>query len=155
MVIFYIGIANLFDIALGVSPHIIVNSKYYRYLSYFLLVFAVLIIVTNLILIPEFGIVGAAIAALVSKFIHNLIKYVFLLRKFGFQPFTIKYVYLLIIALAAYGISTLIPPFDNYIIDIIIRSAVIFLLFAIPVYFMKVSEDINERIDDILVKLKY
>ena len=107
----------------------------------------------NFVLIPEFGIVGAAISALIAKFIHNLIKYVFLYKKFGFQPFSVKYIYLIIIAFVAYGISTLIPAFPNYIIDIIIRSGVIFILFIIPVYFLNISEDINERIKNIFMKL--
>jgi len=153
MVIFYIGIANLFDIALGVNPQIIVNSKYYKYLSYFLSAFAVLLIVTNLMLIPKYGIVGAAIASLISKFIYNFVKFVFLYKKFRFQPFSYRHILLIIIAVASYWISTLIPAFSNYIVDIIIRSSIIFTLFVVPVYFFKISDDINDRIDMVLSKL--
>jgi O-antigen/teichoic acid export membrane protein len=154
MVIFYIGIANLFDIALGVSPHIIVNSKYYKYLSYFMVVFAIFLILTNLLLIPEFGIVGAAIASLVSKFLFNGIKFLFLYRKFRFQPFDMKFPLLIIISILSYWISAFIPPFSNFILDIIIRSVVITLLFGVPVYFFRISEDINGKVNDTLLKLK-
>ena len=99
-VILIIGIANLIDIGLGVSPHIIVNSKHYRFLSYSLIVFAVILIISNLLLIPKYGIVGAAIASLISKFIFNLIKYLFLYHKFGLQPFTSKTLLLYIIGVA-------------------------------------------------------
>jgi len=150
MVILYIGIANLFDISVGVSPHIIVNSKYYRYLSYFLIGFAVMLIVTNLLLIPIYGIVGAAIASLISKFIFNLVKFYFLYNKYKLQPFTIKYVYLIIIGLATYFISSLMPSLSNFIIDIILRSLLISVLFIVPVYFLKISEDLNQRLESIL-----
>lgn len=150
MVILYIGIANLFDISVGVSPHIIVNSKYYRYLSYFLIGFAIMLIVTNLLLIPIYGIVGAAIASLISKFIFNLVKFYFLYNKYKLQPFTIKYVYLIIIGLATYFISTLMPSFNNFIVDIILRSLLISVLFIVPVYFLKISEDLNQRLESIL-----
>ena len=152
MVILYIGIANLFDIALGVNPQIIVNSKYYKYLSYFLTGFAVLLVITNLLLIPKYGIVGAAIASLISKFIYNFVKFIFLYQKFRFQPFSYRHVILIVIALASYWISTLIPAFSNYIVDIIIRSSIIFTLFVVPVYFFKISDDINDRIDMLLSK---
>jgi len=150
MVILYIGIANLFDISVGVSPHIIVNSKYYRYLSYFLIGFAIMLIVTNLMLIPIYGIVGAAIASLISKFIFSLVKFYFLYNKYKLQPFTIKYVYLIIIGLVTYFISTLMPAFSNFIVDIILRSLLISVLFIVPVYFLKISEDLNQRLESIL-----
>lgn len=150
MVIFYIGIANLFDIALGVSPHIIINSKYYKYLSYFLFGFAIFLIITNLLLIPVLGIVGAAVASLISKFIFNLVKFIFLYQKFRLQPFSIKFIYLIVIGLSTYWISSLMPPFSNFIVDIIIRSALIFVLFSLPVYYLRISEDINGKINDII-----
>ncbi len=150
MVILYIGIANLFDISVGVSPHIIVNSKYYKYLSYFLIGFAIMLIVTNLMLIPVYGIVGAAIASLISKFIFSVVKWYFLYNKFKIQPFTFKFVYLIIIGLATYYISTLMPAINNFIIDILVRSLLISVLFIVPVYFLKISEDLNQRLEAIL-----
>lgn len=149
-VILFIGLAALLDIALGVNPQIIINSRYYRYISYFLFIFAVLLIVTNLLLIPVYGIVGAAIASLISKFIYNLIKFFFLYKKFGFQPFDYKYPLLILFSLIAYAVSLLLPRCDNYILDIIIRSSVIFFVFSVPVYFFKISEDINNNADKIM-----
>lgn len=147
-VILFIGIANLFDVSLGINAQIILNSKYYRYLSYFLFIFAFLLIVTNLLLIPVLGIVGAALASLISKLIYNFIKFFFLYKKFGFQPYDCKYILLIVILLIAYAVSLLIPIFSNYIIDIIIRSAIIFIVFLIPVYAFKISEDINNKINE-------
>jgi O-antigen/teichoic acid export membrane protein len=154
MVIFYIGISNLLDIALGVSPHIIVNSKYYKYLSYFMVLFAIMLIVSNLLLIPEFGIVGAAIASLISKFLFNVVKFTFLYKKFGFQPFDMKFPLLILISLLSYWLSTFIPPLSNFIVDIVVRSAAISVLFGLPVYYFKVSDDINAKVNDTLLKLK-
>jgi len=154
LVILYIGIANLFDIALSVSPHIIVNSKHYKYLSYFLLGFAVFLIITNLLLIPIYGIVGAAIASLISKVIFNFVKFIFLYKTYRLQPFTFKFVYLIIIGLLSFWISTLMPALPNFILDIAVRSLLIFVAFTIPVYYLKVSEDINAKIDDIINHFK-
>lgn len=148
MVVFYIGMANLFDISLGVSPQIIVNSKYYKYLSYFLFGFAIFLIVTNLLLIPIYGIVGAAIASLISKLLFNAVKFGFIYKKFGIQPFSLKFIYLILIGLATYFISTLLPQLPNYIFDFFVRSILITVVFVVPVYFLRISDDINSKIGD-------
>lgn len=152
-VILFIGIANLSDIALSVSPHIIVNSKHYRFLSYVLIIFAVILIILNLLLIPKYGIVGAALATLISKIIYNFIKYLFLYSKYKLQPFTLKTVLLYLIGIMAYGISLLLPEQSNYIVDILLRSSIITIVFMLPVYYFKISVDINSKIESTLKKI--
>ncbi|MAE07128.1 MAG: polysaccharide biosynthesis protein [Bacteroidetes bacterium] len=152
-VILFIGIASLFDIALSISPHIIVNSKHYRYLTYFLIIFAILLIVSNYILIPIYGIVGAAIATLISKFIYNIIKYLFLYSKYKLQPFNFKTVLVYLIAIVAYGVSLLLPEQRNYIVDILLRSSIITIIFMVPVYYFKISTDINSKIETTIKKI--
>jgi len=149
-VILLIGIASLFDIALGVSPHIIVNSIYYRYLSYFIMLFAILLIITNYIFIPIYGIIGAALATLISKFIYNLVKFIFLYHKFKLQPFTYKILLLYFIGFFTFWISTLLPQQPNYIVDILVRSGIISIIYVLPVYYFNISEDINNKVDTIV-----
>ena len=153
LVILFIGLASLTDIALGIAPHIIFNSKHYKYLSYFLLIFVLLLIITNLLLIPSFGIVGAAIASLISKFIFNGIKFIFLYKKFDLQPFTVKHIILIFIGFISWYAGYLVPQLHNYIIDIFIRSFVIFTVFMILVYLFKISADINTKIEEVIQKL--
>jgi len=153
-VILFIGLASLTDITLGVASHIIFNSKYYKYLSYFLLVFVVLLITTNLLLIPEYGIVGAAMASLVSKAIFNGIKYIFLYKKFKLQPFTPKHLILLFIGIISLFTAHLISQSTNIYVDIFIRSSVIILVYSSLVYMFKISSDINNKINEIMNKFK-
>lgn len=148
-VVLFIALANITDVFLGVSPHIIVNSPHYRWLSYLLIFFAILVIVTNYLFIPRYGIVGAAFASFISKAVYNIAKYLFLYWKWKFQPFTIKHFYLIIVSLITWYISTLIPTLNNFIIDIIVRSAFITLLFTVSVYYLKISTDINASINKI------
>ena len=149
-VILFIGLANLSDLFMGVSAHIILNSKYFRWLSYLLFVFAFLLIVTNLLLIPRFGITGAAIASLISKYIYNGLKFIFLYRKYKFQPFSYRHILIVIFAFTAWYLSTFIPAFDHFIVDLIIRSTVIGTLFLVPVYFFKISDDINQKVRSVV-----
>ncbi len=152
-VILFIALANITDVFLGVSPHIIVNSPHYRWLSFLLIFFTILVIVTNYIFIPMYGIIGAALASLISKVAYNMAKYLFLYWKWRFQPFTVKHLYLIAISIFTWYLSELIPPFNHFIIDIIIRSAIITLLFTTSVYYLKISNDINTSINKIYHRL--
>ncbi len=152
-VILFIGLANLTDILLGVSPHIILNSKYYRWLSFLLFIFAGLLIITNIIFIPIYGITGAALASFISKFIYNLLKYIFLYHKFRFQPFQYKHLFILLFAFLSWGLSTFIPPFNHFITDLIVRSIFIALVFLLPVYYFNISPEINKKAQQLVKKL--
>ncbi len=152
-VIFFIALANLTDIFMGLSSHIIVNSKYFRWQTYLIVIFAVIVVISNLLLIPPLGIVGAALASFVSKFIFNAMKFVFIYRRFGFQPFIPKHLVLLLIGIVAWYLSTLLPAFSNFVADIVIRSILITVVFMVPVYFFRISDDVNERINATLTML--
>ncbi|MCF8364474.1 MAG: oligosaccharide flippase family protein [Bacteroidales bacterium] len=149
-VIFFIGLANMAEVVLGLSGQIIVNSKYYRWQTYIMAVFTLIIIVTNIIFIPMYGIMGAALASFISKLIFTVMKYMFIYRQFKMQPFKMGHLWIFLIGGLAWYFSTLIPALPNFYIDIIVRSAAITALFVIPVYYFKISDDLNKRIDMII-----
>jgi O-antigen/teichoic acid export membrane protein len=149
-VILFISLANLSDVFMGISGSIIVNSKYYRWQTYILFTFSILLIVTNVLLIPVYGIAGAALASLISKIIMNLMKYLFIYLRFNMQPFALKHIWLIFTGIAAWYVSTFIPAFSSFYFDIIIRSAAISVVFLIPVYYLNISSDISHRADVIL-----
>jgi len=149
-VIVFIGLANLSDIFLGVSPHVIVNSKHYRWLSYLLIGFATLIIISNLIFIPIYGIVGAALASFFSKFIYNFAKFFFLKKTYRFQPYTSKHILLLLAGIIAFFSVYYIPEMPNFIVDILVRSSIITIIFTALIYWWKISDDVNLKIDKLV-----
>ena len=149
-VIFFIALGGLIDLTTGVNSSILGSSKHYKVQTLFLVILVFLIVAANLILIPRYGINGAAIGSAVSLTILNIVRFLFLYLKFNLQPFNLKFVYILLIAGAAYFVSWTIPPFGNYIVDIIIRSSLITSLFGLPIYFLKISDDINKKADQYL-----
>jgi len=149
-VILFIALANITEVFMGLSGQIIVNSRYFKWQTYLLAFFSTTIVVTNFFLIPILGIIGAALATLISKLVFSAMKYFFIYKRFGIQPFTPKHFILVAIGVIAWYVSTFIPAFSNYIIDIIIRSTALTVLFLIPVYYFKISEDLNGRIDGVL-----
>ncbi|MBN2681861.1 MAG: oligosaccharide flippase family protein, partial [Bacteroidales bacterium] len=77
-VILFIALAYLSEMLAGTSASILGNSKKYHMQALFMTIMIVLIIVTNYIFIPKYGIEGAAFASLLSKAIYNLIRFIYL-----------------------------------------------------------------------------
>ncbi len=142
-VLFFVGLARLADVGFGVNGGIINTSPAYKFDTYANLVLVVITIVMNLIFIPIYGITGAAIATGISLVSFNLAKYLFLKYKFGFGPFTWKSGVTLLLGAVAYCCSTFLPQ-QELVLDIIIRSAVITVVFVPIAFALRLSEDANE-----------
>jgi len=153
-VIFFIGLSSLIDMITGANGAIIGTSKYYKVQTFFLVILVILLVVTNLLLIPRLGIIGAAIGSAISLSVLNLLRYLFLLYKYQLQPFNIQFVYVALIGVGSYFLSLLLPPLSNYIVDIFVRSTILVVSFCTPVYLFRISDDINTKADEILKKLK-
>jgi len=97
-------------------------------------------------LIPAYGIVGAAFATMIARFIYNLISWAYVYFKFKMQPFTWNYFSLLLIGLTAYLAASFIPSFNWFIWEIIVQSSVFCLLYISLLYFSGFSEDISQTI---------
>jgi len=152
-VVVFIGLANFFEMSTSVSQNVITNSPHYKVITWLMLLFVGLLIVTNLFFIPRFGIVGAAFASAFSRFIFNLLSWLFLVRKYHLQPFNIKYLILLSVGLGSFLVAWLMPEMSWFGWDIIIRSTLFSLLFGVFIYYLKVSDDINQSIDTVFRKI--
>ena len=153
-VIFFIGLGSLVDLSTGANSSILGASDYYKVQTFFLFVLVFLIITANFILIPKYGITGAAIGSAISLTIINLARFLFLYYKFNLQPFNRRFLYVALIAAISYLLVNALPPLSNYILDIIVRSSILVVLFCLPVYAFKISEDINNKVDQYLKYLK-
>ena len=153
-VIFFIGLGSLIDMSTGANSSILGSSPYYKIQTGFLIILVISLIITNLILIPIYGITGAAIGGALSLSILNLLRYLYLWYKFNLQPFNLKFVLVAAIGIVAYFISSLLPVLPNLIADILVRSSILTILFCLPVYLLKISPDINEKADEILKAIK-
>ncbi len=149
-VFLFLGLGRLFDMAAGINGFILVTSKKYRYD----LILALLLIATtvgmNLLFIPHYGITGAALAAMIAIITINLVRILFILKAFKIQPFDIKSVWTILISVFTLGVIYFIPPILNVYADMIIRSLICFILYAVPVLGLKLSEEVNENASKIM-----
>lgn len=149
-VVFIIGLSKYFDLILGNNNSIIFNSKYYRAVLFLGLLLGFFAITLNMIFIPKYHIKGAAIATLISITLYSLAKLLFVVLKMKLYPFTIKTIYALAIGLICFfGFYYWDFPFHP-IVNIMLKSVLVSIVYVGIVYKAKLSEDINGVIERIL-----
>ncbi|MBS7566172.1 polysaccharide biosynthesis C-terminal domain-containing protein [Mucilaginibacter sp. Bleaf8] len=152
-VILFIGLGYIVDSATGINSIIIGTSKYFKYDSFFYVFLIGITILFNLLLIPRYGLTGAAMAYAAAIIIFNLCRYMFILFVFKMQPFTLKIpATLIFIILIYYASIWLFPLNGNLLWTAISRSTFIAASFGAAVYFLDLSEDINNVINKYLYK---
>jgi O-antigen/teichoic acid export membrane protein len=153
-VILFIGAAKLFDAVTGINSAILGNSRYYYYSLLFIFILAIISVINNLLFIPIYGVVGAAIATALSIFLFNTCMVLFVWWKLKTQPFSRHTLKPLLAIGLVLGLNLLIKEMANPWIDAFIRSSVSTLVFVALVYFLKVSDDINDLANNILARIR-
>ncbi|WP_425075179.1 polysaccharide biosynthesis C-terminal domain-containing protein [Psychroserpens sp. S379A] len=152
-VVFLISIAKLYDNLLGNNNAILFNSDYYRMVLVFGVVLAISAVILNIVLIPLYGIDGSALATLIAVLLYNTIKIIFVKKTFNMLPFTkqtLKISILLVVCVLVFYFWEF--PFNAYL-NIVLKSITIGIVYALLIYKLNISEDINEMFERYL-KLK-
>ncbi|HRJ28189.1 MAG TPA: oligosaccharide flippase family protein [Cyclobacteriaceae bacterium] len=143
-VVLLVGLGKLIDMFFGPSSEIIVLSKYYPFNIVVVLVLAVTVIVLNLVLIPIYGMTGAAIGSAIALFLFNGVKFIFIWWKFKLQPFTVSTLKVLGISVLAFALNLVLPQLENVFFDIFYRSALITSFFGSLTLISKSSPEVNK-----------
>ena len=138
--------AKYVDMITGLNGIITVTSKKYKYDLYFMLVLVVITIILNLVLIPIYGITGAALAAMISLVFYNFLRMGFVWYNFKMQPFTLNCLWVLLITIGTLYIIHFIPFIKNKYFSICINSFVIGVIYAGLILFFRFSPEINNMV---------
>ncbi|MEC8610163.1 MAG: polysaccharide biosynthesis C-terminal domain-containing protein [Bacteroidota bacterium] len=143
-VVLFIGLSQVVNLASGLNGLIIINSNFYRTDLLFNITLLVLVILTNILLIPIYGINGAALASLISVTLHNVLKLLFIYFKMNIQPFSIQTLKVLLLSSILFVFLSFLPIIENNFLAIAIRSLLILLTYVSSVLAFKLSSDIND-----------
>ncbi len=129
-VVFILLIGKMFQTASGMSSEVISFSKYYRFNFRISLLLLLMIAVLNRILIPEYGIEGAAWGATISVSVFSIAKAIFLQKKLQLSPVPPHTAYAVMAGIIA-SLAGIMLPFTVHVIpDVIIRSAIVVMLYG-------------------------
>jgi O-antigen/teichoic acid export membrane protein len=153
-VVFLIGLGKLSDVIFSVNGEIIVFSRFYLFNITATLIMCVAVIMLNLWLIPVFGIEGAAMASLLAMFLYNLIKYVYVKIRLGFDPFTWGVGKILLVGIGSWGITHYALPVQSLVwLDILIRSGVMVLLYGLGAWSWHIAPEVEKWVKEKSVSL--
>lgn len=149
-----VAIGFLFDITGGLNGAIISFSKHYKLVMYILISAALLCALLNIYFIPQYLMLGAAIAYTITMFLLNFTYWAYLKFKHRLQPFNVNFVKVLSIGALSLLVGLYVPIIDNFLIDVFIRSFVMSFIYIGLIFAFKISPDINEAILQLIKKFK-
>jgi O-antigen/teichoic acid export membrane protein len=147
-----VGVAKLSDNLIGNNNAILFNSDYYRVVLVLGVLLAIITVILNLILIPQYGINGAAVATFISIRVYNMAKVIFVYVKFKMLPFTVNTAKTLVLILVLIAVLYFWEFPFHPIINIGLKSIVISLGYGLAVYIFNFSEHITGILDKVLKK---
>jgi O-antigen/teichoic acid export membrane protein len=152
-VFFLLGVVTIIEMGTGVNGQIIGTSSYWRFELWTSLLLTSLIIPLSYILTTKYGLIGPAVANLVSFTMYNAVRYWFLWKKFALQPFSKKTMEVIILAFTIYTLVYFIFNGINGLTGLILRTALFSLLFIAGIFYRNISPDLKPVLSAFFKKL--
>ena len=126
-----IAVGGLFNMVTGLNFNILQYSPYYMFGTVLLVVLAIISALSDVLLIPHYGLVGAAVGTSLSIAIVNLILYFYMQAKFQYKPYTKSDGVIMLITLLLIIIDAYLPKIDNSYLSILVKSTTIGVVFLV------------------------
>lgn len=168
-VLLLILFGRLIDLLSGINSELILYSQYYKYSLLFMVFLGILTVITNLIFIPIYGIIGAALATLLSMVIYIIARIIFVWIKFKILPFSKSTLFiallfsftLIIIMQSNEALSSFLSNnidfynvYVNTIIKIALKSIVLLSIFITLTVKLNISQDFSNLVFGVIQKIK-
>jgi O-antigen/teichoic acid export membrane protein len=142
IIVLLIGFTKLLDALLGNNNAILFNSDYYRVLLFMGVILAFFTILFNWLLIPEYGLNGAAFATFMAICMYNSIKLIYVKRKFNIMPFTVETAKIAGLLLLMMAMFYFINFKFNPLVNIALKSVLVTAIYVGILYRYRISEDV-------------
>jgi len=146
-VFFFLMMGRLLDMFFGLNGSIFSTSKKFKYDIIFTLVLIVLVYGLNLLFIPYWGIIGAAISTGIALIVYNIARVIFVWKIFKIHPFT-KNQFIII----GLGIVTILgwelisPLIENKWLHTIVATIFFLVVFIAPIFRFNLEIQIKQYI---------
>lgn len=150
----FMGLTRVVEMGTGLNSQIIGTSNYWRFELISGICLLAFMLPLTVILARQYDILGPAIANLVSISLFNLIRLLFLWKKFRLFPFVPASFYILLVGAAVTVISWWLCKDLHGFWGLVVRSSLFLSLFAGAVVYFKLTPDIVPLIDALKKRLK-
>jgi O-antigen/teichoic acid export membrane protein len=152
-IVFLIGLVKLSENVLGSNNAILYNTNLYKITMWLGLALAVVAIFLNALLIPRYGIIGAAVATGISYLAYVAAKLAVVNLKLQLHPWSKRTG----IGLLLIGSTLVIFYFWNFnfqpFINIVLKSLLLTFFYVVLVLALKISTDLNQLWRNALLKI--
>ncbi len=155
-VIYILGANVVINMGTSFNSEIISFSKYYKFNIIAVAVLVLVNVLLNFLVLTQtsLGILGVALATFISMTLFNMVKLIFIYKKMKMQPFTKKYIRLIIVQLILLVFVYLMPNLNNLWINFFVRE-IIFVAFTVfVVYKLKTVYLLNSWVDKIILYIQ-
>ncbi|OMP76955.1 lipopolysaccharide biosynthesis protein [[Flexibacter] sp. ATCC 35208] len=143
-VMFYLGLYQVIELGTGMNSAIILTSRRWKFELYSNIILLLLTLPLTYFLIKHMGMIGAALATLISRTIFNFIRYVFLYKVYNLQPFTKKTILAVLIPIVVYLPVAYTIHLQDPLMGLIVRSTVFTAVYTLLLLQLRVSEDVMQ-----------
>jgi O-antigen/teichoic acid export membrane protein len=150
--LFILSIARIIDAGTGVNNFVISTSIRWRFEFMSGIILLGIRLPLTWLFIKQFGIIGSAFADIIAITVYNCIRFEFLRRTYNMQPFTIKNLYAIILAMVAYYTAFYLPQVTGFI-GMIERTSVFSVIIIVGVYYLKLTPDAQQLIHSLKARL--
>lgn len=151
---FILGMSKLIDLGTGLNSQILQLSKHWKIDLFSNMFFVGISILLNFFLTRSYGILGTATGTIISIFIYNLMRFVFIKSIYNLQPFSWQNGVALLSAAILTGALTYLNISENILVNSIIASTLFIILFSFVILKFRISEDISELYQMMRNKIK-
>lgn len=145
-VVYIISLGSLFTILGGNNTQIIFSSENYLKGGILLIAVAIAAFVLNLLLIPKYGMNGAASAMALSTLLYSISKFVIIYKQFKLQPYTYYTLIIVVLIALCTAVGLIMPVLGNPFIDIALRSTIVTVIYGAAMLLLKIAPEVNEML---------
>ncbi len=153
MVVLIMGLAKIIDLGTGVNGQIIGTSSNWRFDFFTNVLLTLMAFPLNFFMISHFGIIGAAFSNLIAISIYNGVRFGFIYKKYGWQPYGFGHLKVIFVSIVIFIAVYAIPFVDNIYVDTVFRTVLFAGLFIPAMLRMNVSEELNSTARNVMNKV--
>jgi O-antigen/teichoic acid export membrane protein len=158
-VFFFLMLGKLVDMYFGLNGSIFTTSKKYKYDVYFTLFLILAVFVLNLVMIPIWGIAGAAISTSIALIFYNVGRLLFVWITFKIHPFQKNQFIILLLGVFATFVGFFTKNvLSNDWLQFLLECLLVFVLFLLPIYLFSLEPELKNYVqkgsDFLLKKVK-
>lgn len=148
---------NIINIATGMNDQVLTIANYYK-LNFYLSLGLIAVLYGLLrMLVPAYGVYGAAWSTSITLIVFNTVKLIFVWKKLDMVPFSRNTVWVVVAALPALAAGWFLPHvfstqrhiYVNAFADACLRSALVIVVYFLMLLWLKPSKDMVEYLANV------